>query len=179
MKRTPLTAVSVVIAVLCAQAGCDRKDSDFSFSGCKSDDTAPAAAIWVAGAFGDVATPPEEGESYAGLTCLTYSVKDEQSVEIGLINFWANCDGGHGGNIDQVESGQFEVRIWKKDCSDQDSCSCPYDFSFVLEEVDVAQDIDLTIVRDECGGGSNDYSFSASLPISTEETGIICWDVED
>lgn len=173
-SRTCALAVSVVlVAGVLVLYGCE-KDPDFSFDGCKSDDEAPAEAIGVYGAFGDVVDTPEDGDSYSELTCVTYGTLNEREIEIAVINFWANCDGPHNGKVVEVSENVFDIKIRKDDCDHEASCVCPYDFSFSLNNMDTTQDLDFSLIRDECSG-DNHFQFHAILPIASEPSGTICW----
>jgi hypothetical protein len=160
--------VSVLLAsvVSCAGSGTETDNpasplEKFSSSGCKNEDPNPGQQAL------------ERETDAEGLTCVEWARDTNGALDVKLYNFSGVCGGTYLGKA-AFNAEALELSVYQDTCAVAKCGSCVFDFHYQLQNVPVRAPLSLRIGSAVCESQPTLFSDELTLPIDSQETGIVC-----
>ncbi len=162
-----------VAASYCKQSDAVSTVSDSDASGAVG--ASDAGDLVDAGDAGDAdaGSGASAAPDYSKLYCAAYSTTGSASLEIDIINFWADCGGPFKAELSGSSSTSAEITVMPNQCSSS-GCLCPYDFSLNAGGLNLNSPIELTINRFSCLTMRPGAHETLTLHPEQSSDGIVC-----
>lgn len=161
--------VGICVMMLAACSLADTPLVSFNDSGCKGGDSRPLTAGLVSQG-GALLT--KDSADLDGLTCFSWDATGA-TLKIDCINFRDGCGVTWSGDA-TVEDGNAVTLFAKDDCMRAACGSCIYDWSYEVKYVNPGRDVRLTLVKGGSCNPDGTVPFSATLPLSSMSSGVLC-----
>lgn len=160
-----LTFLASVVS--CAGSGTETDNpasplKDFSSSGCKNEPLSPGQQAL------------ERETDAEGLSCVEWARGTADTLDLRLYNFSELCGATYLGKAAFNAQGALEVSVHQDTCLVARCGSCLFDFHYRLQNVAGDAPLALRIGSAVCESQPTTFSDELSLPIDTQERGIVC-----
>lgn len=135
---------------------------DFSSSACKNKQQDPQPQALIQASDAD------------GLTCVEWARGADDTLDLKLHNFSEPCADSYLGKAAIASNGTLEVSVYKDTCQVAKCGLCVFDFHYQLQNVSADAPLALRIGSAVCESQPTLFADELSLPLDTQETGVVC-----
>jgi hypothetical protein len=173
--KTKIGYVAILGLVVSACEGTETQNpgaltATFSDSGCKKENGLDAAG---AGS-GQALVSTDYSVATAGYDCIAWEVPTGRRLKIDFYNQRGACGAEWSGKAEALPGSGVHLAIENPECKIAKCGTCLFDWSFVLDEVDTARDLEVTRSVNACPGKSESEAATYALPLASASRGIRC-----